>query len=202
MAYADFTAEEAAERLGVYNVPGSLFPAVTPAPVPQWLTDRLARNNVLAFLNEKSRSERIVTPVLTAVEELLGPDECAVYSGYRLDIDREAGLMGECDFLIALAPPVPPLRPPIATVVEAKRGDIDLSYGQCIAQMVGSARFNARHGLPDRPMYGCITNGVEWLFLRLSGTVVTIDTRRHLWSDLGSILGVFQLIASEFQPTR
>ena len=199
MAYADFTVEDAADRLGVTTFPGLLFPNIQPAPVPPWLAAQLARNDELALLNEKSRSESIVYPVLSAVRELV-PEPCAVYSGYRMDVDWDRGLVGECDFLIALAPPVPPLRPPIATVVEAKRGEIELSYGQCIAQMVGAQRFNERHGQPDRPMYGCITSADAWLFLRLNGSQVTVDRQRRFLNDLGTLLGIFLHIADEFRP--
>ena len=60
----------------------------------------------------------------------------AVYSGQRLDVDPARGLTGECDYLLAVAPPVLPLRPPLLTVVEAKKADLDLGLGQCAAEMV------------------------------------------------------------------
>ena len=105
MAYADFTLEEAVGRLGLTQAVRSLFPDVPPVPPPGWLTELLAIGGPLARTNEKSRSEAIVYPVLSACR-LPNPNEVAVYSGYTLNVDRAAGLVGECDFLIAASPPI------------------------------------------------------------------------------------------------
>jgi hypothetical protein len=200
MAYADFTLEDALDRLGLTPAEGHLFPGVTAEPVPGWLTELLALGGPLARVNEKSRSEGIVWPILNAAR-MPNPEAVAVHSGYRLDIDREAGLVGECDFLLAASPPLPVLRGPILSVVEAKRGDIELGMGQGIAQMVAASRFNARqYPPPDRPMYGCVTSGELWQFLRLDGTVLTVDRSRYYLDNVGLILGVLRRIVREFLP--
>src|SRR4051794_32101876 len=115
MAYSDFSLESVASSLHVTTRQARLFPGLGPAPVPGWLLDTLGRGTPLALLSEKARSEFIVAPVLSACRELSG-GALAVFSGKRLDVDAEKGLVGECDFLLALAPPVPPLRAPLAAV--------------------------------------------------------------------------------------
>lgn len=65
-----------------------------------------------------------------------------VYSGQNLEADSERGLSGECDFLLGQGPAFLGLRSPLLAVVEAKRNDIDIGLGQCVAQMVGIQSFN------------------------------------------------------------
>src|SRR2546430_13389265 len=124
MPYADFTLESAEAELGVTARPGVLFPGLEPVPVPPWLRDMLARGMRLALVSEKARSEFIVAPILLAIRELSG-ERVAILSGQRLDVDPARRLLGECDFILALSDPVPRLRAPLLTVVEAKKNDID-----------------------------------------------------------------------------
>ena len=59
-------------------------------------------------------------------------------------VDAGRGLQGECDFILALTEPVPRLRAPLVTVVEAKKNDIEAGLGQCVAQMVAARDYNER----------------------------------------------------------
>ena len=145
MAFSDFTLETAQQKLGITTEPADLFPKLPSVSVPAWLPEMLARGTQLALVSEKSRSEFIVAPILTATREL-AETPLSIYSGYRLDVDPERGLVGECDFILAIAPPVLPLRAPIATVVEAKKNDIEAGLGQCVAEMVAASLFNQAVG--------------------------------------------------------
>ena len=110
MPYTDFTLESAEARFRIVTVPGDLFPGLTALPVPEWLRDLLARGQaVAALVSEKARSEFLVTPVLLACRDLVSGD-LSIYSGQRLDVDADLGLTGECDYILALTPPVPRLR--------------------------------------------------------------------------------------------
>src|SRR5438132_3484998 len=116
MAFSEFTLETVEKSLGITTREADLFPGLAPAVVPDWLPGWLARGTRLALISEKARSEFIVVPVLLAARELCG-DRLAIFSGQRLDVDPDHGLAGECDFILAIGPAVPPLRVPIATVV-------------------------------------------------------------------------------------
>ena len=141
-----------------------------------------------------------MVPILLAGRELTG-DRFAIFSGQRLDVDPERGLMGECDFILAIGPPVPPLRAPIATIVEAKKNDVEAGLGQCIAQMVAARRFNEAAGRSDAPVFGCVTTGETWQFLRLAEPHALLDRKRYYLDNVGGILGVFQAIVREAQAT-
>jgi hypothetical protein len=187
MAYTDFTLESAEAELGVTARPGSLFPKLQPVPVPAWLQDLLARGMRLALLSAKARSEFIVAPILLAVRELSG-DRVAILSGQRLDVDPARKLLGECDFILALSDPVPRLRAPVLTLVEAKKNDIEAGLGQCVAQMVAAQLYNEKSGQPIPAVYGCVTTGEAWQSLRLTGAAVTIDQGRLYIDNVGAIL--------------
>lgn len=190
MAYTDFTVESAEAELGVRSGGGDVFPALQPAAVPPWLSDALARGAGQAWYSEKSRSEFIVAPMLLAVRELSG-GAVTVVSGARLDVDPARRLTGECDFLLAQPTGLPIIRGPLVAVVEAKKLDIDAGLGQCIAQMVAASVFNDRAGTPRPAMYGCVTTGETWQFLRLAGPDVTLHQPRLYISHVGLILAAF-----------
>src|SRR2546421_11515306 len=103
MAFSEFTLEAVQRRLGITLQEAALFPKFSPAPVPDWLPEWLARGTRLALISEKSRSEFIVVPILLAGRELC-ENRFAIFSGQRLDVDPEAGLVGECDFILAIGP--------------------------------------------------------------------------------------------------
>jgi hypothetical protein len=195
MAYADFSLELIATLLGVSAEPADLFGNLTPLPVPVWLRDLLDRGMRQILLSEKARSEFIVVPILLACQEL-GPGPVSIYSGQRLDIDPGRGLVGECDYILAATPPVPALRAPLLSIVEAKRNEVESGVWQCIAQMVGARQFNERAGQPLPAEFGCVTNGEVWQFLRLVGPVAQIDSRRYYIDNVGGILAVFQKIVT------
>jgi hypothetical protein len=196
LPYPDFTLESAEARFAVVAVPCDLFPNLAPLPVPDWLRDLLARGQaVAALVSEKARSEFLVAPVLLACRDLVSGD-LSIYSGQRLDVAAELGLTGECDYILALTPPVPRLRAPLVTVLEAKRGDIELGLGQCVAQMVGARLFNEQAGCPPRPIFGVVTAGESWQFLRLEGATVTLHRERLFIAGVGGVLGALKSILS------
>ena len=189
MPYSQFTSESALTAFGLALRRVPLHVGLAPAAVPAWLPDTLARGARQALVSEKSRSEFIVAPVLLAAQESTG-DRVAVFSGQRLDVDGPRGLSGECDFILALDASVPVMLTPIAAVVEAKKNDIDVGLGQCIAQLVGAREYNAARGGP-RTLFGCVTTGEAWQFLRLEGDAVELDAGRLYLDNLGGILAAF-----------
>jgi len=194
MPYADFTLESVEAQFALTTGIGDLFPGVPVAAVPAWLREQLDRGRaVAALVSEKARSEFLVAPILLACRGLVA-GELAIYSGQRLDIDASQGLTGECDYILALTAPVPRLRAPLVTVLEAKRGDIELGLGQCVAQLVGARKFNERAGFPAGTLHGVVTTGETWQFLRLDGATVTLHPSRLFIDDLGAILAAFRSV--------
>ena len=187
MAYTDFSLDLVETELGVKQRPGSIFASRNGVEPPKWLPEQLARGMELALMSEKARSEFIVAPILLAVRELSG-NKISILSGQKLEVDYARRLVGECDFLLSHAEPLPRLRPPLLAVLEAKRNDIDAGLGQCAAQLVAARIFNERAGVIDGPVHGCVTTGEDWQFLRLDGNELVIDPERRYINRLDTIL--------------
>ena len=83
---------------------------------------------------------------------------------------------------------------PLLMIVEAKKQDFDEGLPQCAAQLLGSRKFNEKHGNPDRTLYGSVTTGSEWQFLRLIENEIQINPDRYHVSNLSQILGVLVAI--------
>jgi len=202
MAYTDFTLELAEQRFGLTTVLADIFPDSAPVPVPSWLSESLGRGQaVAAMVSEKARSEFIVAPILMTCRELVS-GELAIFSGQRLDVDPTRGLVGECDYILARSAPIPRLRAPLITVMEAKRGDIELGLGQCVAQMVAAQLFNERAGTNPIPLFGVITTGEVWQFLKLNGTRLTMHSERLYIDNLGVVLAALKAALNTQSPNN
>jgi len=196
MPYSDFTLENAVTKLGVRTRPATLFVQLPSVELPSWLAGMLGSAPPTVVLSEKARSEFLIAPVLSVVASVTTP-RMVLYSGVRLDADPTVGLVGECDFLFALGPNIYPLEAPVITLVEAKKQDIEAGMGQCVAEMVGARKFNANAGLLADPVYGCVTTGEVWQFLRLQGSFIDIDVRRLFVADLQAIVATFVAILND-----
>lgn len=193
MSYSEYNLDTAESLLGLDSKPVHLFPELEPISPPAWLIDSLARGGRHVLVGEKARSEFLVVPVLMASEEICG-GAVSLYSGQRLDISPELGLVGECDFIIAAGPAVPKLHALLLTIVEAKKNDIESGIGQCVAQMAAARVFNQRHEKPNSIVFGCVTTGELWQFLRLEQNQVGIDRKRYFIGNVGEILAVLNSI--------
>ncbi|MBD3886610.1 hypothetical protein IFO70_33615 [Phormidium tenue FACHB-886] len=77
------------------------------------------------------------------------------------------------------------IEPPITAVVETKT-ERSLSVSHCLVQMVAGQRTNGDGGV----VYGVVTTGLAWRFLKLQGQVVTIDLNRYLLFPLERLLSL------------
>ena len=108
-------------------------------------------------------------------------------------------MRGFCDFLISTKLQAPFLESPIIAVVEAKQDkDLIEAAPQCIAEMFAARLFNEKHHTPIPVVFGAVTNGYEWIFMKLEKQEVIIDTKRYNITDLEDLLGIWQTIIAEF----
>lgn len=195
MTYSDFSLEDVVEQFGLHASRVALFPDTHAIAVPSWLCEALDKGLPVGLGSEKARSEFIVGPVLLTCRDV-SQGAFAIYSGQRLDVDPHQGLVGECDFILAHTPPLPFLQVPIVTIVEAKKQDIEAGLGQCAAQMVGARLFNQQKGSDVSTIFGCVTTGETWQFLKLHDTLLQIDSDRSYIDNSGKILAIFQAIVA------
>jgi hypothetical protein len=196
MAYSKFTLEEIEQAFELQETTQDLFLSVPSFAPTQWLTDTLTKAKLMPAKSEKARSELLIMPILLTIAEK-NEDKITIFSGESLDVDAERGLNGECDFILSKSPKSFSLKAPIFGLVEAKQNIIENSMGQCIAQMIGAKLFNDRKGNIIPAIYGCVSNGDVWQFLKLEQSLITIDNQKYYLDNLEDLLGVLQFIVDE-----
>jgi hypothetical protein len=198
MAYSDFDLRAVRERFGfTLREDLDLYAATPGVEVSRELREflRVWSPAAMAMNTEKARSEMIIAPILMEAVRLSGY-RLNLFSGLSLDVDKERGLTGVCDYLLALSPERFFLSHPVVAVVEAKREDITGGLGQCAAAMVGAREFNQREGRAEVAVHGAVTTGSIWRFLKLEGDVLFIDLPEYYFDQVGKILGILLAIAT------
>ena len=132
---------------------------------------------------EKSISEALIAPILMAVEEKYR-DKITIFSGEPLITED---LSGVCDFLITKVPIAISPRESYFVLVEAKRQDLFSGIPQCVAEMYAAQMLNEN----DDTVYGCVSIGVQWIFIKLEGKIATTDPTIFTITEVDKILGVF-----------
>lgn len=195
MAYSDFTLERVTKtfELNIADRIG-MFSTVAELEASTFLTDTLRRNVPLALASntEKARSEMIIAPILIELREQL-QEQISLFSGIDFTVDVSQGLNGSCDFLISRSPELLIVMAPVITIVEAKKENLNAGLGQCVAEMLAARLFNERQGNEVNTIYGAVTSGTNWKFLKLEGQVVIIDLDEYYLSNVNKILGILTL---------
>ena len=193
MSYSEFTSIiKVKQAFGLTTVEGPRFlPQITPIAPSATLTDFLANSLPVAVAtgSEKARSEMIITPVLLEVRKIL-QQHISLFSGEDFTVDYESGLNGICDYLISRSPEMLEIEAPAVAVVEAKKADLKTGIGQCVAEMVAMQKFNEAKGKPISVIYGGVSNGTQWRFLKLEEKIVSIDLNDYALPPVDEILGM------------
>jgi len=193
MSYSEFTTIlKVKQAFGLTTVEGPRFlPQITPIAPSATLTDFLANSLPVAVAtgSEKARSEMIITPVLLEVRKIL-QEKISLFSGEDFTVDYKQGLNGICDFLISRSSEMLEIEAPAVAVVEAKKADLKTGIGQCIAEMVAMQKFNEAKGKPISVVYGSVSNGTQWRFLKLEEKTVSLDLNDYALVPLEQILGM------------
>ena len=195
--YSSFSFKAVKKQFGLKSVKGVLFDNLEPIEPSDWLRDSLKKTSKMAIVSEKSRSEWIVSPIMVEIKSL-NEDKMNVLSGENMDVDKEQSLRGECDFIFVKDPDTFSVESLIFCLVEAERNDLTTGIGQCAAQMVGARMLNEQDGINFPVIYGCVTTGLEWQFLKLDSQLFTIENSVRYINELPQLLGIFQRIIDEF----
>ena len=192
MAYSNFTLDtvQRAFQLEIVESAG-LFSDVPTVASQEHFIAELAEKVELAISSgtEKARSELIVTDVLFELRKHFNR-RISFFSGIEFSVDAEQGLTGICDFLVSLSPILSFLEAPVIILVEAKRENLTLGFGQCAAEMLAAQHFNKEKGNDIPNIYGAITSGTEWRFLKLEGVRLHIDRTVYPIAQYDKILGI------------
>lgn len=199
MAYSDFTLRRVRDELGLTLVEGERFlPELEPIAPCDYLTEFLQESLPVAIAtgSEKARSELIISPLLLEVRRQL-KHQVSVFSGEEFTVDSAAGLTGVCDFLVSRSTEQMFIEAPAVMIVEAKKGDLKPGLAQCMAEMVAAQQFNVANQRPIAALYGCVTSGTLWRFLKLVDRTVTVDLTEYPLPPVEMILSVLVWMAQE-----
>ena len=195
MAYSDFSLASVKKALNLTISPRQdLFSAVPALEASNYLTETLLYNVpfALASNTEKSRSEMIIAPILLELTRHFA-DRISLFSGVDFTVDSDLGLNGSCDFLISRSPELLIISAPVILIVEAKKENINAGLGQCAAEMYAAQLFNEREGNQISGIYGVVTTGEIWKFLRLEGQAIQIDLLEYFLNQVNQILGILAI---------
>ncbi|HLO49761.1 MAG TPA: hypothetical protein VK211_15200 [Kamptonema sp.] len=192
MAYSEFTLERVKKEFNLTTFEKSnIFADVPELPASELLTEILQYNLPIAIgsNSEKARSELIIAPILVDLRRQFN-DQVSLFSGIDFTVDDTKGLNGICDFLIAQSPELLTITAPVITIVEAKKENLNAGLGQCIAEMVAARIFNERSGNEIKIIYGVVTTGTNWRFLKLEEEIIKIDLSEYYLANVNKILGI------------
>ncbi len=198
MAFQHFSFPQVVRDLGLTVASADLYHAIPPATLRPDFLENLADEAGFAGIlhTEKARSEFIIAPVLWELRRR-HPGKFGLFSGVELDADSTRGLNGVCDFLLTRSPQQYLIEGPLLSIVEVKNDNTKNGLGQCIASMVAAQVVNqARGESAGNVIYGVVTTGTLWKFLRLSDTTVTIDEVEYAINDAAKIMGILDDIVA------
>jgi hypothetical protein len=192
MSYSDFTLAKVKKDFDLITVEKmDIYSNVAELECSTLLTEILRYNLPLALASnsEKARSEMIIAPILVDLRRQL-QERVNLFSGIEFDVDKDKGLNGLCDFIISESPEQLFVSAPVIMLVEAKKENIMAGLGQCVAEMLAAQIFNEREGNNIPVVYGSVTSGTNWKFLKLDGKVIEIDLSEYYLKDVNKILGI------------
>ncbi|NEP10922.1 MAG: hypothetical protein F6K14_12045 [Symploca sp. SIO2C1] len=199
MSYREFTWSKAKQDFNLKTVEGERFLPEIRAVQPSALLQETLKRGVpwaIAVGNEKARSEAIINPILLEVKQIL-EGKISVFSGEEFNIEPEVGLNGICDFLVSQSPEQIAVEAPVLVVVEAKKEDLKRGMGQCLAEMVAAQRFNQANQQAIPTIYGSVSMGTAWRFLKLEGSTVTVDLTDYPVPPVEQVLSILVWIAGD-----
>jgi hypothetical protein len=201
MPYSDFTISEIKDKFElIIEQRINIFSNIKGEKISESLIGILEENIPLALAihTEKARSEMIVTPVLIELRKLLN-HRISLFSGVEFNVDKEKGLNGICDYIISLSEEQLYVNSPVISVVEAKNDNIKSGLGQCAAEMIASKIFNGKKATQIKTIYGVVTTGSNWRFLKLEDKLY-VDNKEYYIDQLEKIMGIMlHMIQSEMK---
>lgn len=197
MSYSQFTNLEMIETnfgITIADKVG-IFADLPDAEYSELLSQTLQENISLALAinTEKARSELIVTPILVEFRKQF-KYQISFFYGKEFNVDLAKGLTGFCDFMISRSPEQLLIKAPVVALVEAKNDNIQAGLPQCMAEMIAAQIFNERRNNNISEIYGVVTTGTNWKFLRLSNQIMEVDLNDYFIDNISKIIGILKYL--------
>lgn len=146
--------------------------------------------NIDVFTSEAARAEAIIFPILREVYKSYH-DRFALW--IQKPIAFNATLNGTPDYLIATRSELGKtvLEKPLIALVEAKKNDFELGWGQCLAELVAAQKIN---GNDRMSVYGIVTDGKLWELGKLKEDLFTKNKESFTIDHLARLFGALHFI--------
>jgi hypothetical protein len=192
MSYSEFSLAKAKKEFNLTTIEQQdIFASVPELAASPALVELLNYQRPIAVgsNSEKARSELIISPILINLRRQLH-DRINVFSGVDFTVDETQGLNGICDFIITRSPELLMVSAPVLIIVEAKQENMTGGLGQCAAEMVAAQICNQQADNEIKIIYGAVTTGSIWQFLKLEQQTLSIDLTEYYLKDIDKILGI------------
>lgn len=197
MAYSDFTLEQVIEQFDL--AVQEQQPILESQPVaPSALLVQILERELpwaVAVGSKIARYSGIIAQVLLEVRAQR-QQQISVFAGKEFNVNPAQKLNSYCDFLVSLSPVQSVIQAPVAIVAEAKRGILENGLGQCVAGMVAAQQFNQKHKLEIPLVYGSVTDGSKWKFVKLQAQQLTIDVTEYDLVPVERLLGILMTMTA------
>ena len=193
LTFGEITWDILEEKYGIRLRDTLLFEGCSVVDPSPTLLENIRRARHVRLANERARAHRLVDPVLAELEVHYDGRISTIPEMY-LEVKDMEGLSGIPDFIISAGSRNKVV--PIVAIVEAKKDDVDSGLPQCAAELY--ATYLLDKGVPSR-LYGGVTNGWDWQFLRFDGIEkrVEVDRNTYFTYELPPLLGVLRRIIDE-----
>ena len=159
-----------------------------------------ARQHLNVFRSEAARCEAIIYPILLesykayAERYMLWIREPLAYDGI---------LSGTPDYFVATRSELGKnvVGTPVVMVVEAKKNDFEIGWGQCLAAMIAAQKINTQEINRNAmfPVYGIVTDGVMWQFGKLAGDTFMENITPFSLGDVPRLFGAIDAVFKAVQ---
>ena len=200
MSYSDFNLKDIRQKFNLEITEQlGFFENTAESTITEHFKETLKDNIPLALAinTEKAKSELIISPVLVEVKKLF-QHSISFFSGVEFNVDKDKGLNGFCDFIVSLSSEQLFIESPIIALVEAKNDSIMSGLGQCVAEMVAAQIFNQQENSKINIIYGVITTGIFWKFIKLVDNKIYIDLKDYsILDNPQKIIGMFSAMMKQ-----
>ena len=197
MAFSDFkTISEVQEKFSIKYASNDFFGVEAKDPSEQFLNElEFSQQHIDFFTSDGARCEVVIFPILREIYK----DYAENYGLWvKKSIAYDETLNGTPDYLIATKSElgITVVGMPLIMMVEAKKNDFELGWGQCLAELVAAQKINDD---PDFPVYGIVTDGTVWEFGKLVGDVFTRNRTNFTLADLPVLFGAVDSVFKAIQ---
>lgn len=193
MTFSDFKAiPEVQEKFGIRHIENDFIETGnSTVPSVQFLQEfDFNREYINILTSEGARSEAFIFPVLREV-----------YKGYadyyalwiKKSIAYDDVLSGTPDYFISTRSELGKLvvGTPLIMLVEAKKNDFEIGWGQCLAELVAAQKINEDM---EHPVYGIVSDGILWQIGHLVGETFTQNRTSFSVDNLPALFGAIDSV--------